>query len=98
MLIEQDALFFNSIATAASIVFASLLKAVFLFLKGMLGKLLRLQAGVAVASESLIALQQSGSGHLPTPSASTGWHSVGVINSLSLQSGTPSPSVSLLTP
>ena len=35
---------------------------------------------------------------MPTPSASTGWHSVGVINCLSLQSGTPSPSVSLVTP
>src|SRR6266849_8629590 len=50
------------------------------------------------SSLALISLQQAGSGHLPTPSASTGWHCVGVINSLSLQSGTPSPSVSRLTP
>src|SRR4030095_9693213 len=37
-------------------------------------------------------------GHLPIPSASTGWQYVGVISSLSLQSGTPSPSVSRVTP
>src|SRR5262245_33691816 len=37
-------------------------------------------------------------GHLPIPSASTGWQYVGVTNSLSLQSGTPSPSVSRVTP
>src|SRR4028118_2417132 len=37
-------------------------------------------------------------GHLPTPSASTGWQLVGVISSLSRASGTPSPSVSRLTP
>src|SRR6188474_3900825 len=37
-------------------------------------------------------------GHFPIPSASTGWQYVGVISSLSLQSGTPSPSVSRVTP
>src|SRR4030095_7822253 len=39
-----------------------------------------------------------GTGHLPIPSASTGWQYVGVISSLSLQSGPPSPSVSRVTP
>src|SRR6478672_4450448 len=42
--------------------------------------------------------QQGGSGHLPIPSASTGKQSRAVRGSLSLQSGTPSPSVSRLTP
>src|SRR5688500_15172756 len=42
--------------------------------------------------------QPSGQGHLPTPSASTGWQYVGVISSLSRSSGTPSPSVSIGQP
>src|SRR5450631_4876340 len=33
------------------------------------------------SSLAFISLQQAGSGHLPTPSASTGWHWVGVMSS-----------------
>jgi hypothetical protein len=72
-MIEQEALFFNWLATEANIALASLDKLLVLFpLKVILGRL-RLQVFM-VANESIIALQQSGSGHLPIPSASTGWH------------------------
>src|SRR5665213_3613680 len=95
-MIWQLGLFFICEATLANIALASLVRVPLLPLKEILGKL-RLQAFIA-AKVSMMALQHAGSGHLPTPSASTGWHSVGVISSLSLQSGTPSPSVSLETP
>jgi hypothetical protein len=68
----QLALLFICEATLANMAFASLLRLVLFPVNEMLGRL-RLHAFIA-ANVSLIALQQSGSGQLPTPSASTGWH------------------------
>src|ERR1039458_4636927 len=92
---EHSALFLNWEATVANMVLASALRPPLLPLKEILGKFSKWHLLVSAIT---MFLQHSGSGHLPTPSASTGWQIVGVINSLSLQSGTPSPSVSLDTP
>src|SRR6185295_13042402 len=86
-------------ATLAISAFASLLSVTLLPLNVMLGRSPMLQRPrIPYCISESITLQQSGGGHLPTPSASTGWHCVGVISSLSFISGTPSPSVSRLTP
>src|SRR3954462_8654999 len=75
----QVGLLFSELATLARIVSASLDTLVAEPLKETLGR-----TRVAHVGGATLFLQHSGSGHLPTPSASTGAQYVGVISSLSL--------------
>jgi hypothetical protein len=88
----QEGLFFNLSAVEAKRLVASLESFADPFANDMLGTLDMLHV------TATMFLQQGGSGQVPIPFTSTGWHSDGVISCLSLKSGTPSPSVSLLTP
>src|SRR5687767_15635101 len=99
--LQPGALRIRSAATANNLLASSLSLTEFLA-NVMLGNAPRLWAQAKLSKPLPLHksghVSQVGHGHLPIPSASTGWHYVGVTNSLSLQSGTPSPSVSRLTP